>query len=89
VSQLQSLQLKQKSGVVHTLAGSCYGTGTDMGTAEPDLELHVMEPSDITLQAHGIPDPLEYSPSQNGSSTAQQVRFLKPLQPEGLQYVIG
>jgi hypothetical protein len=75
--------------MVHGLAGNCYGTVTDMGTSEPDSELHVTEPGDITLQAYGIQDPLKYSPLQNGSSAAQRVRLLKRLQPDGFQYVIG
>ncbi|PNF35077.1 hypothetical protein B7P43_G09471 [Cryptotermes secundus] len=74
--QVQSVQLKQKSSLVHVVAGSCYGAVTDMDTLKPESEIHITEPSDITLQAHDILGPLECSPPppkvQSGPSVAQR-----------------
>jgi hypothetical protein len=91
--QVQSLHLKQKASLVRVVGGSCYGTVSDMGTLKPELEIHITEPSDITLHARGFLDPLECSPPQpkvqTGSTVAQQVRLLELLQLVELQHMIG
>ncbi|KAJ4450418.1 hypothetical protein ANN_01842 [Periplaneta americana] len=60
--QVQSLQLKQKTNFVRVVADNCDGTITD---SNGGMELHVMEPNEITTKTHNILNPCEHTPPQS------------------------
>jgi hypothetical protein len=59
--QLQFLQPKRKSSLVHVAADS---NGKTMDTLQPSTELHVMEPGEGTVLTDDVPDPSQCTPSQ-------------------------
>ncbi|XP_069675211.1 transcription factor E2F8-like isoform X2 [Periplaneta americana] len=61
-AKVQSLQLKQKTNFVRVVADNCDGTITDSAGG---MELHVMEPNEITTKTHNILNPCEHTPPQS------------------------
>jgi hypothetical protein len=74
---VQSLQLKQKTNWMCVPADSHNETVTN--SLQPELELHIMKPSVVTLQTHNLLDPCERTPPhpklQSGTSVEKWVRF--------------
>jgi hypothetical protein len=60
--QVQSVQMKQKTNLVYVVADSCNEEVTN--SLQPELELPIIEPSEITLQKHILLDPCECTPPQ-------------------------
>jgi hypothetical protein len=76
------VQLKRKSNLVHVEEDNGNSINTD--SLQPELELKIMEPSEITLQTRRVLDPCEcISPQPRLHSRASAVNWVRLQGGEG------